>query len=392
MSPTCTICSSPNARLCTGCRSSAYCSEECQQTDWPVHRLLCKHFCKFLAPPTDASRRAIFFPWSKTRPKSIWVQVKLGDPSKPRENSEYYDYANVDELLKNNQAEAFTMFCPHREYIRGNILRNRPSNENTIEFIVRDSYIRDHTKPNQSVNSVRGHGMKTWEGSIVVMVREGHEFENPRYGNVTLDDFRDAVDYMAWYRDTIGSASDGVGTMTPFSQMVLGAYAGKVKGVKVSCRGDRVVLGAEEFLSVDVPKSHPLFTIEGDDPSPLSEMLYRPICAKLLPAHAAWRDMTALTDRFDNPIISILYADLSTTSEEFGRARRSLESPGTVMLVDRNKRDLLPGDVQNICGFWTSKVSPLLADSAQLSGQVAKEAVLAVLVLEKYVIFASPSY
>ena len=29
-------------RRCTGCKSSSYCSKDCQRTDWPSHKQLCK--------------------------------------------------------------------------------------------------------------------------------------------------------------------------------------------------------------------------------------------------------------------------------------------------------------------------------------------------------------
>jgi hypothetical protein len=126
---------------------------------------------------------------------------------------------------------------------------------------------QDDTQSNQSINSVQGHVWTSWKGSIVVMVRNGNDWEPTTYGHVTLENFRDATDYMAWYRDGIGCVTDGVGSTTPFAKRIMEDRAGKVKGVRVSCQGDIALLGAEKLISVDVPKTRPLFNIEGDSPS-----------------------------------------------------------------------------------------------------------------------------
>ncbi|KAI9771045.1 MAG: hypothetical protein M1839_002981 [Geoglossum umbratile] len=384
MSHLCTICGKPDSRRCAKCKSTAYCSTECQQTDWPLHSLLCKSLGSFLAPPTLNSRLAIFFPWNEPCPRFIWVEVRLGDPNKIG-SSKGYDYADVRELLKNHPSEGTKGFKPHTEFLRGNLLRGRAANRNTIEFIERESYAQDDTQSNQSINSVQGHVWTSWNGSIVVMVRNGNNWDPPTYGHVTLESFRDATDYMAWYRDGIGSVTYGAGSGTHFAKLVMEEKAGKVKGVRVSCQGDIALLGAEKLISVDVPKTHPLFNIEGDNPFSLSSLLDRTICAKRYPVHPKLKGQDA-DEHLANPMVSTLFTELEVSREAFGKTRQRWQSGvGSVLFVDRTGNDLLPDTLLDMCSFWESEVSPLLVEYLREDGQtVSKEDVLEAITPERF--------
>ncbi|KAI9866760.1 MAG: hypothetical protein M1813_000702 [Trichoglossum hirsutum] len=376
MSRLCTICAKPDSRRCAKCKSTAYCSIECQQTDWPLHSLLCKSLGSFLTPPTLTSRLAIFFPWNEPHPRFIWVEVQLSDPSRIGESGGS-DYADVTELLKNHPGEGTRGFGPHREFLRGNLLRGRAVNRNTIEFIERESYIQDDTRSNKSINSVQGHGWKSWIGSIVVMVRNGNDRDPLTYGHVTLEGFRDATDYMAWYRDGIGSVTDGIGSRTHFAERIMEGKAGKVKGVRVSCQGDIALLGAEKLISVDVPRTHPLFNIEGDDPSPLSYLLDYAVCAKRYPVRLELKGLDA-DENLANPMVSALYAKLEDSGEAFGKTQKQWQGKvGSVLFVDRRGGDLLPSTLLHMFNFLESEISPLLAEYLRRGGQtVGRENIL----------------
>ena len=41
----CSFCGEPSKWRCTGCKAHSYCSEACQKSDWPEHKLRCK-ICK----------------------------------------------------------------------------------------------------------------------------------------------------------------------------------------------------------------------------------------------------------------------------------------------------------------------------------------------------------
>ncbi|KAJ9638208.1 hypothetical protein H2199_006895 [Coniosporium tulheliwenetii] len=322
----CTIRSAKQARRCVRCKSTAYCSLECQQTDWPLHSHLCKPFTKHLVPPSPNSRRAILFP---TRPGShptlIWVEIKRNE-----RGWEDHDRPLLDDMLKNSPNETgyigrgVTM-------ISGNTLRAGP-NDHAIELTYRDDVI-DESPFNQSVT------------------------------NITLVDVRNVVDYLAWYREGIGSATDGTGSDTHFARnVVLPSQMGKVKGVRANARGDQVVRGLPLFQTVNVPRRHPLFYYEGDDPSSVTECLapaVRSVCAKKYAPDPAWKAKDAMSDRFDNPVMDALYMDLNPNSPGWGlRMEEQKADVGSVLVVAWDRGDLSIEDVERIYRFSQDWIRP----------------------------------
>lgn len=67
MPPKCAIRNTPNAEICSLCHSRAYCSVEWQQTDWPLHKLLCKAKNDLPAGPKPCYKLGILFPDLSTR-------------------------------------------------------------------------------------------------------------------------------------------------------------------------------------------------------------------------------------------------------------------------------------------------------------------------------------
>lgn len=46
----------------------------------------------------------------------------------------------------------------------------------------------------------------------------------------------------------------------------MGERSRNFKGVRINCDGDTAEDSSRRFVSVDVPRAHPLFMLEGDDP------------------------------------------------------------------------------------------------------------------------------
>ncbi|KAL2829123.1 hypothetical protein BJY01DRAFT_255110 [Aspergillus pseudoustus] len=70
----CIICGQPEAKRCSQCISTSYCSRVCQKKDFAAHKHLCKEFATVEARPSPQHRRAIFFPESEDTPRPIWVK------------------------------------------------------------------------------------------------------------------------------------------------------------------------------------------------------------------------------------------------------------------------------------------------------------------------------
>jgi hypothetical protein len=78
-SPACLICEKPNSKLCGVCKSSAYCSQECQKKDWKIHKLLCKDFANFdmSARPSPDHFLGFHFPVDDEKPRCVWMKATV---------------------------------------------------------------------------------------------------------------------------------------------------------------------------------------------------------------------------------------------------------------------------------------------------------------------------
>src|SRR5204862_5500431 len=135
--------------------------------------------------------------------------------------------------------------------------RGRTTNDHVIEFLEQCAETRESIV-NTSLNSVQGHAWSRWYGNILVMSKATTEWDPPRYADISLVDYRDAVDYLHYYREGEGSATDGIGASdgVKFHHIIMDAYSGKVKAVRINCTGD-VNRGLPEITQVEIPKLHP---------------------------------------------------------------------------------------------------------------------------------------
>ncbi|KAF4433435.1 hypothetical protein FACUT_8163 [Fusarium acutatum] len=246
----CTICSSSNARRYACCHSAAYCSLECQQTDWRTHRLLCAKFEEqaqhsFASRPSPTHYLAIFFPMDKTRPSLVWVDTK-------KDKNEY-----IGRDLRQ---------------VRGNVLRRRPSTQDTLNlWFLNPDVLPCNITTNKAIHStiltLIGDiwGDFIWKGPVVAVMRKGTGFEPRHSTDITLTAYRDAIDYLGYYRDTIGSMIEP-GQEDHFSKLILSDRISKVIGVCINCLCDQINRQELQIVEVTVPKTHPLFNLEGDDP------------------------------------------------------------------------------------------------------------------------------
>ena len=90
-----TNCGSAKARLCSTCRSAAYCSVECQQIDWLIHRQLCKKFTDAIKRRLSPSHRlTIHLPMKKEKPSLEW-----GNTERDEYETEPYFHHKLDHVL-----------------------------------------------------------------------------------------------------------------------------------------------------------------------------------------------------------------------------------------------------------------------------------------------------
>ncbi|KAJ3453420.1 hypothetical protein MRS44_017667 [Fusarium solani] len=375
----CTICGSSDARRCARCHSAAYCSRECQQTDWRTHRLLCRNFSEqaqdhFANRPSPKHHLVVFFPMNKTRPSLMWV-----DSKKNKYETEPYFHPVLDQLLHIPGSEY--MIGRGLRQIKGNILRGRPSNPDTIHLWFLDPDMpTPNIKTNQAIHgtipTLIGDtlGEFIWKGPVVAVMRKGTDFE-PRHSTaITLTAYRDAIDYLGYYRDTIGSMIDRPGQHDHLAKRVLADRTSKAIGVRINCRRDQATRHEPQMVEVAVPKTHPLFNLEGDDPCdiPFCRITYRlsdtflfglELVAKAYDGSLCKEDNSPPSDDLKNPLAELLLTTTSVKNGEWVRLpgyRRHL-CLGSILFVCGSKRDLQIKDIDALCNLIEKFAVPFMS-------------------------------
>jgi hypothetical protein len=108
---------------------------------------------------------------------------------------------------------------------------------------------------------------------MVAVLKVGNEWDRRQFTDMTLTTYRDAIDFLGYYRDGHGSMIYGIGAGGHPSRRLLADRVGKVKGVRINCLGDQDGDPTRQFLQVDVPNAHPLFNLESNDPLDIVQYL-----------------------------------------------------------------------------------------------------------------------
>lgn len=210
---------------------------------------------------------------SKAKPRLVWVD------SKADENQSDYLHPDLDQLLRVPGSQGYIGRGLH--FVRGNRLRGRKENADTVNIWYLDpGFPIASLTTNQTVHGTiptligDTWGETIFKGPMVVVVKEGNAFDPRRIRDVTPTAYRDAIDYLGYYIETQGSMVDGCGAETTLAQNVIAKErAGKTMGWRINCKHDRVTLGLGDMSPVAVPRAHPLFRLEGDDPLDIPIML-----------------------------------------------------------------------------------------------------------------------
>ncbi|KAJ9614244.1 hypothetical protein H2200_002380 [Cladophialophora chaetospira] len=284
---TCTICNEKGHLKCSACKSVSYCSTDCQQTDWPIHKLLCKaqHDDQ---PPSKSHRRAILFPADQKSPHFLWVHCelkRLDDDDVPFEYVDAAAYLGIDKPLA------------QRYPIQRNALRARDL-RNTLEVAFRDTFAIDGSSLNKSIiRTTNGMAPHPWKGPILALRKKGTDLDPLHYDDMTVADFRDVVDYFRTYDDES-------------LEETVRRNGRKVKGVKIHCEGDQKVLGLGKYVAVEVPRDHPVFD-NLTTSSSISDRIELPVLTRKYPHNKAWANITGGPD---NQAVTFLHMNADPNS------------------------------------------------------------------------------
>ena len=193
---TCTICNGSDAKFCSSCHSTSYCSPECQKTDWPLHKTICKSITTLPPRPSPSHRLALLFPADSKEPQLVWVNCE-------RHIDDYdgiaWERADTDSILETKNLDPRYGNVPEYKPITRNTLRGF-SLSHTVQVICRGTFLIDGSTPNICVGrTTRGKMTHDWRGPIVVMRQPGTDVDPRVYEDMTAADLRVAVDYFLYY-------------------------------------------------------------------------------------------------------------------------------------------------------------------------------------------------
>lgn len=100
---------------------------------------------------------------------------------------------------------------------------------------------------------------------------EGTEGDPGLVKDINLTAYRDVIDYLGMWADGKGSMTSVLESRA--TNMMLANRAGKIKRVRINYLGAQGGDPSREFVQVGVPKMHPLFSYEGDNPLDLPSWL-----------------------------------------------------------------------------------------------------------------------
>lgn len=154
------------------------------------------------------------------------------------------------------------------QIVRSNMLRGRPKLPDSLNIRYLTEYDGNSAvKVNATLHGGPGClcrdglGETFWKGPIVVYLKAGADFDAAKMAHMSLAAYRDAIDYLAYFRETVGSMIDPMGGVNDrYGNVIMGSRVGKVKGVRLNClgdlqSGDGTPATRQELVQVDVPKA-----------------------------------------------------------------------------------------------------------------------------------------
>jgi hypothetical protein len=198
-------------------------------------------------------------------------------------------------------------------------------------------------------------------------MKEGSTWDPRLLMDITLTGYRDTIDYLGYYRETIGSMIDGIGMGDHLVKLVLADRSGKVWGVRINCIGDQA-RGKPELAPVAVPKTHPLFNLESDDPFCIPDLLDWTWVAKAYVGKAQSGTNDVQSD-LENPLARLPLLQMSVKNGKWEGLRPWWHDPniGSILVVSRRGGDVEVDQVKAMCKFIQQKVFLLMTDERAIT-------------------------
>lgn len=312
------------------------------------------------ARPSPNHKRAIFFPNGEEDPRMIWAKCRILN----HENGISRTVVDPHPFFEDNRP-----FNPRRigrMRIEHNSFRNRKLGAGfaswaeqcegyCICLIYRDAPGKWREGKNKSISATVGSSNSTpheYCGPVIVLQGLPGEL----YGDVTLADFRNFIDYLVAYRTTKVFESD---------QGRISQNPTATRGVKIGCIGEE-----NAFVSVDVPRAMQPALGEGSI-SPISSRLGMTLILWKCYDLESWINAPSARGggllAISNPDAAYLMIDINHMTWDFGMAPFYWQKNiGNVLVLRADGKDLSSDDVAMMSHFAQHKVSPMIYETIEV--------------------------
>jgi hypothetical protein len=351
----CAACYNLGRLHCKGCDNIRYCSKDCQESDWPVHKLLCNTFKDFQDRPSPNARCGILFPTHGLKPKFIWLtSVALAHSGAYCEGIE-----EEEDLLKadhHNNVEIWN----YPEYIPIQwvhaLARKLP---HTIKLCFRGNFVYDGSLPNQSIAKIM-HTAPTylWRGPMIAWGMHGVGRDPSRTVDLDTTDLSMIVNYLLDYGD---KSVDTVNVHIPH----------KVQGVLVNCSAEMKIFDKPPYEMVDLPASHAIFRQRDTQQSQIAARIGTPLLSRMTAQKSAWNKAGSNVQK-GIVTLHIQIEDDEKTKNGLGWGWAPLYwllNTSNVLVVRQDRKPLTIKELGNMCSWATKALLPRL-ETVMEAGQL----------------------
>lgn len=243
--------------------------------------------------------------------------------------------------------------------------RRKRGVRNSLRLMFQAKTQLDGMQPNKSITKAIGRAPRAeWRGPVVVL--RNYMMDPDFYEDITLQDYRQAIDHFFWYK--VDMSYDGENTIEMSTK--------KMQGVRINCLGDRHHYNMEKYAPVEVPGEHPVYNAAI---APMSIRMGIPLQAMSYPLNPKWKGQW-IKGQFasDNQPATFMYLDTRPSSPWWGFAPPEWQNNvGSVLVVRSDQIPLTPEQAMALCEFFQFEMNQYFEDSMDVGGMIrTKEQVL----------------